>query len=152
MASSYLPCASSMTAMLYWTSSESGTTELAFFKRLHRLIELAVAAIDLGDAHVGLRIRRISVDDGFVLLQRGFGLTVVHQVLGQPANRVQIVMIQFGRLAVGLDRLLVFLFLLVGVAQRRVQLGGARLFRNRVQDFQRAVRNRLLRCRGRPAW
>ena len=104
-----------------------GNDGRGFLQRIHGLIELAVAAIDFGNAHIGLRIGGISLNDDFVLFQRGIGLAVVHQILRQAAHRIQIVVIQFGGLAISVNRLLVVLLLLVGVAQRGVQLGGARL-------------------------
>ena len=73
-----------------------GHDRSGLLQRFQRLIELAVAAIDLRNAHVGLRIRRIGIGDHLVLFQRGVGLAIVHQVLGQAANGIQIVVVQFG--------------------------------------------------------
>ena len=44
-------------------------------------------------------------------------------------------LIKLNRLAVGIDRILVLLLLLVGVAQRRVELGGAGRIRDGAQHF-----------------
>ena len=55
---------------------------LRFFQTLERQVELALLAIDLGNAHVGLGIFWICIGNDLVLLERGVGLTVVHQVLG----------------------------------------------------------------------
>ena len=122
------------------------------FQALQRQIELAALAVDLRHAQVGLRIFGIRVGDDFVLLERGIGLAVVHQVLGQAADGVQIVAVEFNRLPVGGDRVLVLLLLFVGVAERGVQLGGAGRVRDRNSALRRRGPYRLLRCRGKPAW
>ncbi len=75
---------------------------LGFLQILERLIELALLAIDLRDAHVGLRIFRIGVGDDLVLFERGIGLAVVQQVLRQAANGVEIVVVQFDGVPIGI--------------------------------------------------
>ena len=78
----------------------------AFFRLSSAEIELALLAINLRDAHIGLRIFRIRIGDYFVLFERRIGLAIVQKILGQPANRIQIVAIQFNRVPVGIDRFL----------------------------------------------
>src|SRR5208283_3257113 len=80
-----------------------------FLQRFHRLVELPTAPVDLGDAHVGLRVRRVLVGDDLVLLQRRLGLAVVHKVLCQAAHGIEVVLVQLGGAAIGVDRLFVFL-------------------------------------------
>jgi hypothetical protein len=38
-----------------------------------------------------LRVLRIGVGNDFVLVERGLGLAIVLEVLGQPANRIKVV-------------------------------------------------------------
>src|SRR6185369_125625 len=102
---------------------------------LQRLVESAALAVNLGHAQVGLRIFGIRVRDDLVLLEGGIGLAVVHQVLGQAANGVEIVLVELNRFSVSSDRVLVLLLLFVGVAQRRVELGGTRRVGDGTQDF-----------------
>src|ERR1019366_4110118 len=109
-----------------------------FLQRFQGLIEFPVAAIDLGNAHVSLRIRGIGIGNDFVLFQSGVGLAIVHQVLGQAADRIQIIVVELGGAAIGVDRLLIVLLLLVGEAQGGEQLGGARTLRYRAQHLQSA--------------
>ena len=87
-----------------------------------------------------LRILRIGFRDGFVLLECCFGLAIVQQVLRQPAHRIQVVRIELHRLLVRVDRLLVVLLLLVGVAQRGEQFRRLRRVRHCGQHLDRARR------------
>ncbi len=96
---------------------------------------MPLLAVDLGHPEVGLRILGIRVGNDFVLLQSGVGLAIIHQVLGQAADRVQIVPVEFNRLPVGGDRVLVLLLLFVGVAESRVQFGRAGRVRDGTQHF-----------------
>src|SRR5664279_422556 len=109
-----------------------------FLQRFQCLIEFPVTAIDLGNAHVGLRVRGIGIGNDFVLLQSGVGLAIVHQVLGQAANRIQIIVVELSGAAIGVNRLLIVFLLLVGEPQGGVQLGGARTLWNGAQHLERA--------------
>src|SRR5260370_1285909 len=84
---------------------------------VQRLLELTGAAVDLRHAQVSLRIFWIAVDDDLVLVERSVELAIVQQVLRQATDRIQIVMVEFGGLLVGANRLFVLFFLFVGVGQ-----------------------------------
>ena len=124
----------------------------SFLQIVERQVELALLAIDLGDANVGLRVFRIRIRDHFVLFESGIGLAVAEQVLRQAANGIEIVAIEFNRMPVGFDGFLVLLLLLVGVAERGIELGRASVVRHRTQHFGGASACRPVRCRDRPAW
>ena len=66
------------------------------------------------------------------------GLAIVHQVLGQAPDRVEIVAIEFNGPPVRVDGLLVLLLLLVGISQSRIHLRGTARVRNRTQHLDRA--------------
>ena len=104
------------------------------------LIEPAVLAVNFRHVNIGLGVVGISVRNDLVLFEGSIALAVVHQVLSQPANGVQIVAVQFNGVAVGGNGVLVLLLLFVGVAQRRIQLGGAFSVGNRVQRLNGASR------------
>ncbi len=95
------------------------------FQIFERQIVLGLAAVNLGDADVGLRVFGIGVGDHFVLFEGGIKLSVVQQVFGQAANGVEIVAIENNGVAEGIDGALVILALLIGSAERGIKLGGA---------------------------
>ena len=106
-----------------------------FLQVFERQIVLPAAQIDVAHADVSFSIFRVGIGDDLVLLERGIGLAIVHQVLRQAADGIEIVAILFNRMPVGIDRLLVLFLLFVGVAERRIQASGAGRIRNRAQDF-----------------
>ena len=111
---------------------------LGFLQILQRKIEFAAFAVYLSHVQVGLRVFRIRVGDDLVLFERGVGLAIVHQVLSQAADGIEIVAIQFDGMPVGVNRFLVLLLLFVGVAEGGVHLGGAPRVRNRAQSLHRS--------------
>ena len=70
---------------------------LGLFEVLEGEVEFSALAVNLGHVQVGLCVFRIRVGDDLVLFERGVGLAVVHQVLGQSADRVEIVAIDLDR-------------------------------------------------------
>ena len=85
-----------------------------------------------------MRVFGVGVRNNFVLLKSGVGLAVVQQILSEAADRVEVVAVEFDGVFVGLNGVLVLLLLLVGVTERRVELGGAGNIGNRTQDLRGA--------------
>src|SRR5271166_371539 len=113
-----------------------GDNGAGLLESVARFVILSVAAIDLSHAHVGLRIRRVGVNDDLELRQSGIGLSVIQQVLGEAADRVQIIMVQVNGFLIRLNGLLVSLVLLVGVAQRGINLRRAGGLRKGIQHIE----------------
>ena len=90
-----------------------GNHGVGLLKVLEGLIVLSLTAINFGDAQESLCVLGIRVGDDFVLLESGVGLTVVEQVFGKAADRIQIVAVEHDRLFEGLNRVLEFLALFV---------------------------------------
>src|SRR5262249_31342114 len=103
-----------------------------------REVELALAAMNLRHADVGLGILGIRIGDDLELFESGVGLAVVQQVASQAADGVEIVVIKRGGLAVGVDGLLVIFLLLVGVTENGIKLGGTRCVRDGTQNLRGA--------------
>ena len=93
-----------------------GHHRLRFFQIFQCQIEFAASAVDLCNAHVRLRIFRVRIGNDFILLERGVGLAIVHQIFCKTTNSIEIVTVERNCFAVGFDRFLVFLLLLVRIA------------------------------------
>ena len=60
------------------------------------------------------------------MLEGSIELPVIQQVLRQAADGIQVVVVEFRRLTVRGNSVLILLLLLVGIRERRVKLGGTR--------------------------
>ena len=118
-------------------SSESEARRLGLLERGQRLLVVALPALDLRDAQIGLRVLRIGGGDGLKVLERRAELVIVQQRLGQTPLRVQVIRLHVERLAVSVDGVLVVLELVVAHAQRVVHFGGAVVLRHGVQHLDR---------------
>src|SRR5439155_3284666 len=85
-----------------------------------------------------LPIFGVRIGNDLVLFQRGIGLAVIQQILGEPADCIQIVTIKFNCFPVGTDSVLVLLLLLVGVSEGRIQLRRTRRIGDGAQDLRGA--------------
>ncbi len=96
---------------------------LGLLQRGQRLLVVALAALDLRDAQIGLRVLRVGSGDGLKVLERRAKLVVIQQRLRQAPFRVQVIRFHLERLGVGIDGILVLLELVVAHAQRVVHFG-----------------------------
>ena len=112
---------------------------LGLFQIFQRQIELSGLAINLRHLQISLRIFRIGIGDNLVLLERSVGLTIIHQVLGQAPDGVEVVTIEFNCPLVSIDGILVLLLLLVGITKRGIQLGRTRRVGDGSQHLGSAV-------------
>src|SRR5438067_870569 len=87
---------------------------LGLLQIAHGQIEFAHAPVDLRNAQRRLGILRVGFLDRVILRQRRVYLVVVGKILGQTANCIQVFMVQFNRLLVGRNGLLIVFLLLIG--------------------------------------
>ena len=98
-----------------------GRQRLGLLEGLERVVIMSLAALNLGDMNLRLRILRLGRDDVVEHLERLVQLAVGEQSVGQAALGVEIVGVEIERAMVGGDRILVLLQLLVAGAQERTR-------------------------------
>ena len=117
---------------------------LRLLQRRQRLVVVALAALDLGDADLRLRVRRVRRHQPVERLKRLIQLAVHQQCSRQPALGIGIVRVDLQRAAIGRRGLLRLLQLVVAGRQSELDPRRPVCHRHRRESVDRALRVPLL--------